>query len=66
MGFTNLSWWRRIVGIKSVCACPTPCIATNTVSIENFLRRRHHLIDGVPTSVSSVGVAAQLHSLYFR
>ncbi|ASW98438.1 hypothetical protein CKJ67_26340 [Mycobacterium intracellulare] len=58
--------WRSVVGVEAVCACPTPSIAARTVSVEDFLRRCHHLVDGVPTSVGTIGVAARLHRLYFR
>lgn len=62
----DLGWRCCIFGVESIRSRPAPGIVTDTVGIENLLCRRHHLVDGVPTSIRGVGVAAQLHSLDFR
>ncbi|WP_237071995.1 hypothetical protein [Mycobacterium avium] len=63
--FTN--WLRRrgIIRVEAVCARPAAGVSTNTVSIENLLRRAHHLVDGVAARVCGVGIAPHLDSLDF-
>ncbi|GAB4941306.1 hypothetical protein BB734_21585 [Mycobacterium avium subsp. hominissuis] len=56
---------RSIISVKAVCSRPTPSIATDTVSIKNLLRGRHHLVDRVAASVRGIGITAQLDCLYF-
>ncbi|WP_231986726.1 hypothetical protein [Mycobacterium sp. 852002-40037_SCH5390672] len=53
-----------IANIEPVCLRPAPGVTTNAFSIENLLRRSHHLVGRVPTGIRGVGVAARLNSLY--
>ncbi|ORA98276.1 hypothetical protein BST30_26060 [Mycobacterium mantenii] len=59
-------WRRGVTYIEAVCRRPATGIATDTIRIENLLRCRHHLVEGVPASVCGIGVAACLDRLYFR
>ncbi|WP_250160739.1 hypothetical protein [Mycobacterium senriense] len=55
-----------IANIEPVRLRPAPGVATDAFSIENLLRRRHHLVGRVPTGIRGVGVAARLNSLDFN
>ncbi|AYJ07420.1 hypothetical protein [Mycobacterium avium] len=57
---------RSVLSIETICARPTPRVATDTVSIKDFLGRCHHLVHRVATGVCSVGIAAHLDCLNFR
>nr|WP_155770951.1 hypothetical protein [Mycobacterium colombiense] len=54
-----------IANIESVRLRPASGVTTNSLCIENLLRRRHHLVGRVTTGIRGVGVAACLNSLYF-
>ncbi len=63
---TDWARWRRVIDVKAVGTRPAPSVAPNTFNIEDFLRRRHHLVERVTTSVPGIRVTARLYSLYFR